>query len=162
MDDTDHIAPGYGAAGTRLFASLVEQAPDAVIFADRQGTIRVWNEAATRVFGFSAGEALGANLDIIIPESFRERHWTGYERALAERRTKYVGQALPTRAMKADGEMIYVELSFAIVLDDGGEAIGALAHARDITERFERDRAASRRMTDLERLVEELGGQPPP
>ncbi|GAB4331289.1 MAG: PAS domain S-box protein [Dehalococcoidia bacterium] len=142
-------------------ARLFDQAPDGIIFADVEGTIRAWNAAAERIFGFAPGDAIGQNLDIIIPEAFRERHWAGFERALAEKRTKYEGQALPTRATTASGDTIYVELSFAIVLDEEGEALGALAHARDITERFERDRAQRRRVAELERRIQELGGEVP-
>lgn len=63
-------------------ADLVHASPDAMILADRGGTIRVWNPAAQRVFGFTAEQAIGANLDIIIPERFREAHWTGFARAI--------------------------------------------------------------------------------
>lgn len=131
---------------------LVEQAPDGVIFADNAGTIVRWNAAAERIFGYPADEALGTSLDIIVPERFREAHWKGFERALADGETKYAGQVLPTRALRKDGTEIYVELSFAIVKGEGGEVLGALAHARDITERFERDRALRRRLRELERL----------
>ena len=135
-----------------LAALLIDQSPDAVIFADSGGIIRVWNTAAERVFGFSKRDALGAHLDIIIPERLREAHWRGYERALAERATKYAGQALPTKALRADGAQIYVELSFAIVLDANGNTLGALAQARDITERFEKERAERKRLQELEQL----------
>ena len=120
---------------------LIEQSPDAVIFADSAGMIRIWNAAAERIFGFTKNDALGANLNIIIPERLRDAHWRGFERALAERTTKYAGQALPTKAVRSDGSQIYVELTFAIVIDAGGEVLGALAHARDITKRFEKERA---------------------
>lgn len=136
-----------------LAAILVDQSPDAIIFADTQGTIRVWNEAATRVFGFAKDRALGANLDIIISERFRDAHWRGFERAIAAGVTQYVGQALPTRSARADGTQIYVELSFAIVLDGDGDVLGALAHARDITERFEKERADRKRMQELENAL---------
>ena len=129
---------------------IVEVAPDALIFADREGAIRVWNAAAERLFGFSAAEALGQSLDIIIPEAFRERHWTGFERALADGDTKYRGQVLPTRATRKGGGDFYVELSFSMPHGAGGEVIGALAQARDITERFERDRTMRRRLRELE------------
>ena len=62
-------------------------------------------------------DAVGQDLNIIIPESFQERHWTGYDRALAAGETKYRGQSLPTKARKADGTEFYVELSFEIVKD---------------------------------------------
>jgi PAS domain S-box-containing protein len=121
-----------------------------VIFADREGIVRVWNAGAERIFGFAATDAIGQNLDIIIPESLRDAHWQGYDRALAAGDTKYRGQSLPTKALKSDGSTIYVELSFAIVHGRDGAVIGALAHARDITERFERDRALRRRLRELE------------
>jgi PAS domain S-box-containing protein len=131
-------------------ALLVEQSPDAVVFADRDGIVRVWNAAAERIFGFSGGDAIGQDLNIIIPESLREAHWAGYDRALEAGDTKYRGQSLPTKALKADGSTIYVELSFAIVQGRDGGVTGALATARDITERFERDRTMRRRLRELE------------
>jgi len=123
-------------------ATLVhEQAPDAVIFAGTDGVIRLWNAAATAMFGHTREEAVGQSLDIIIPERFRESHWRAFDRALAEGATKYTGRALPTRPARRDGTTVYVELTFAILKDASGRAIGALAHARDITERFLRERA---------------------
>lgn len=132
---------------------LLDQGPDGVIFAGTDGVITYWNASAARIFGFSADEAIGKDLNIIIPEAFQERHWTAYDRALEEKATKYVGQSLPTKALKADGSEIYVELSFAIILNDAGEAVGALAQARDITERFNRDRESRRRLRELEAQV---------
>jgi len=139
-------------------AMLVEAAPDAVIFAGTDGVIQVWNPAAEAMFGHSAAEAIGQNLDIIIPEQFREAHWKGFDRALEAGDTKYRGQSLPTRATKAGGEAFYVELSFAIVKDASGAVVGALAHARDINERFEGDRANRRKMRELEAELKTLKG----
>ena len=132
-----------------LATLVVDQAPDAVIFASRDGVIQLWNAAATALFGHTRAEAIGKSLDIIIPERFRESHWRGFDRALADGTTKYSGRALPTRSARKDGATIYVELTFAVVKDAAGSVIGALALARDITERFLRERAereaASRR-----------------
>ncbi len=141
--------------------ALVEQSPDALIFADRAGLILLWNGAAERIFGYPGSRAIGQSLDIIVPEQFRDAHWTGYRRAIAEGETKYFGQAMPTRAVRAGGEEIYVELSFSIVRGEDGGVVGALAAARDITERWERDRAERRRVRDLEASLEELRGDPP-
>lgn len=69
------------------------------IFADREGIVRFWNAAAERIFGHSAASALGQTLDMIVPETLREAHWTGYDRALAAGETKYRGQSLPTKAV---------------------------------------------------------------
>ena len=141
-------------------AVLVHQAPDAMIYADLDGLIQAWNPAAERIFGHEATAAIGQNLDIIIPEPLRAAHWKGYDRALAAGDTKYRGQSLPTKALKADGSQFYVELSFSIIHASSGEVIGALAHARDITERFERDRATRRRLRELEGARGEGGSDP--
>ena len=132
-------------------AFLIEQSPDATIFADTGGVIRAWNPAAERIFGFAATEAVGQRLDIIIPESLREAHWRGFDRATSTGEMKYPGgEALPTKAVRRDGATIYVELSFGLVRGPDGAVTGAMAQARDITERFERDRATRRRLRDLE------------
>jgi PAS domain S-box-containing protein len=141
---------------------LVNQAPDSIIFADREGIIRSWNPASERIFGHSAADAIGQMLDIIIPESLREAHWQGYHRALAAGDTKYRGQSLPTKSMKRDGTQIYVELSFAIVHATDGAVIGAMAQARDITERFERDKLIRRRLRELEATQETAGASAEP
>jgi PAS domain S-box-containing protein len=133
---------------------LVEQSPDGVVFADKEGIIRVWNASAERIFGFTAGDAIGANLDIIIPERFRDAHWRGFERAIIERATKYAGKSMPTKAIRSDGTQIYVELSFSIILDANGDVLGALANARDITERFEKERADRKRLQELEKILD--------
>lgn len=135
---------------------IVDQSPDAVIFAGTDGVIQVWNEAASAMFGFTASDAIGKDLNIIIPEQFQETHWKGFDRALEAGETKYKGRALPTKALRAGGETFYVELSFAIIKDASGKAIGALAHARDINERFEQDRANRRHLRDLEAEVKTL------
>ncbi len=137
----------------QLARQLLDQAPDAMIFADREGTIVEWNTAAESIFGHSPEEALGQSLDIIVPERFREAHWRGFERALGEGDTQYRGQALPTRSMRKDGADIYVELTFAIVKDSEGSVVGALAHARDITERWAKEREQRQRLRDLEQRL---------
>jgi PAS domain S-box-containing protein len=135
---------------------LISQAPDAVIFADLDGIVREWNPAAERIFGYTSVEAVGQSLDLIVPERFREAHWTGYKRALAAGETKYSGQALPTRSVRKDGTTIYVELTFAVIHEPHGQVIGALAHARDITERWAREREQRQRAQDLERRLQEV------
>jgi PAS domain S-box-containing protein len=59
--------------------------------------------------------------------------------------------------MKRDGTQIYVELSFGIVHGPDGAVIGAMAEARDITERFERDKLTRRRLRELEAAQEAAG-----
>jgi PAS domain S-box-containing protein len=61
----------------QLLGAIVEQAPDAIIFADREGLIRVWNRGAQHLFGYAAAEVIGRTLDVIIPERLRLAHWMG-------------------------------------------------------------------------------------
>ena len=79
----EHETPG--AVDLVLYRAIVEQLPDAIVVADRAGLILVWNRAAASLFGFSATEAIGRSLDIIIPERFRAAHWEGFHRAAALR-----------------------------------------------------------------------------
>ncbi len=122
---------------------IIEQAADALIYADRNGIIERWNAAATQLFGFSAEEALRQNLDLIIPEHLRAAHWRAFDAALAAGHTRLQGRPTMTRALHKDGRKLYVEMSFALVTDADGGVLGSVAVARDATERYQRERAAS-------------------
>jgi PAS domain S-box-containing protein len=128
-------------SGSDIARLVLDQAPDAIIVAGTDGAILEWNSAAEQIFGHSREEAMGQSLDLIIPERFREAHWRAYDAALESGKTKLNGKAMPTRSMRKDGETIYVELSFGVVLDEAGASIGAMAVARDITEKFLAERA---------------------
>jgi PAS domain S-box-containing protein len=130
---------------------ILEQIADAVIFADDKGTIRRWNHAAAALFGYSAAEALGRNLELIIPEHLRAAHWRGFDAAMTNGIMKLQGRPTVTRAVHQSGRKIYVEMTFALVKDQGGAARGAVAVARDATERIEQQRAGARRETSEER-----------
>lgn len=119
-----------GVSQRTLFQAIVEQAPDAVIFADRDGAIRVWNRSAEIVFGYSAAEILGKSLDVIIPERLRSGHWEGFRKAIDSGQLKYAGRALTTRSAHKDGTKLYVDLSFGLVKNSAGVVIGALATGR--------------------------------
>lgn len=118
------------SADPELLRSIVEHAPDALIYADREGVIRVWNRAAESIFGYGAAEALGRSLDLVIPERLRGAHWAGYRAALASGRTKHAGRALTTRAVHKNGSKLYLDLSFSLVRDAAGAVVGALALGR--------------------------------
>ena len=130
--------------------ALVEQAPDAFIFADAQGAIRLWNARAEQIFGYAASEALGESLNIIIPERLRAAHWRGFDAALTTRQTKYAGRVLTTRSVHKDGRTLYVDLSFALIEDPSGNLLGVLAIARDSTERYLDHKALLARVEQLE------------
>ncbi len=133
-----------------VYRRIVEQTTDAIIFADRKGLIRIWNEGAQAVFGFSADEVLGESLDVIIPEELRKRHWEGYSNAIAAGGTKLGRRVLTTRSLHKDGSRRYVDLSFTIIVDDSGLAEGSLAIGRDVTERYLADKALRKKVAELE------------
>jgi PAS domain S-box-containing protein len=129
-----------------LAESILAQIADAVIHADDTGTIMRWNHAAAALFGYSAAEALGQNLDLIIPEHLRAAHWRGFEAAITNGVMNLQGRPTVTRATHQTGRKLYVEMTFAVVKGQaGGAARGAVAVARDVTERIEQQRADARR-----------------
>jgi PAS domain S-box-containing protein len=136
--------------GLAPFQNIVAQIPDAVIFADAGGVIRVWNGGAEAVFGFSAAEVVGGSLDIIIPERFRRAHWEAYGKAMASGHTRNGAQVRTTRAIHKDGRRLYVELSFGVVVDQAGAVLGSVAVGRDDTVRHSSDAALRARPADLD------------
>ena len=122
---------------------VIEQAAEAIIYANREGLIERWNAAAVAMFGYSAAEALGQNLDLMIPEHLRKGHWRGFDAAIASGKTRLGGRPTLTRGLHKSGQKLYVEMSFALVLDGTGAALGSVAVARDVTERVEREKAAA-------------------
>lgn len=113
-----------------LAESILAQCADAVIYADRAGVIRFWNAASEQLFGLSAEEAQGQSLDIIIPERLRPAHWTGYNRAMEQGKTRLNGRPTLTKALHKSGEAIYVEMSFAVVGGPTDGPVGSVAIAR--------------------------------
>lgn len=123
------------AIAASLHRRIVEAATEAVIFADGNNVIRMWNRGAEALFGFSADEAIGQSLDIIIPERFRAAHNAGLARAMASGQVRLAGRVMTTRSQHKDGRKLYVDLSFGLVKDDGGVPLGAFAIGRDVTAR---------------------------
>jgi len=122
---------------------VIEQAAEAIVYANREGVIERWNAAAAAMFGFSAAEALGQNLDLMIPEHLRKGHWRGFDAAIASGKTRLGGRPTLTRGLHKSGQKLYVEMSFALILDSAGAALCSVAVARDVTERVEREKAAA-------------------
>ena len=125
----------------QLCCAVIEQAPDALIFADHDGTIELSNARAEIIFGYAAGEVIGRSLDLIIPEDLRAAHWRGYHQAIALGHANSAGQALATRATHKLGSKLYVELAFGIICDPDKRVLGAVATGRDITQRYLAERA---------------------
>lgn len=125
--------------------AIVAEAPEAVVAVDRNGVIRLWNRGAEILFGYTAAEALGQGLDLIVPERFRAAHWSAFDRALESGRTSGGDRVRTTRSLHKDGRRLYVELSFGLVHDGSGGVVGAFAIGRDGTARHEAATAAASR-----------------
>ena len=135
-DAARHVSP--------LAELILEQTADAIIYSNRQGIIERWNKAATALFGYQCTEANGQSLDLIIPEELRAAHWRGFEAAVMRGATRLHGRPTLTRAEHKSGARLYVEMSFALVIDELGEVLGSVAMARDATDRVQRQKAAAK------------------
>ncbi len=135
---------------TCLSEQILTLAPDAIMFADRDGIIRLWNQGAERIFGCSAEKAIGQSLDLIIPEKLRERHWEGYRKTMATGETRYGTEMLAVPALHQNGSRMSTEFSIVLLQDDDGKPLGVAAIMRDITERRNQEKELRDRLAELE------------
>ena len=133
-----------------LAGYIVNSSSDAIMFADREGIIRLWNSGAERMFGFSAAEAVGQSLDLIIPENLRGRHWDGYGRVMESGSSRYSADLLSAPALRKDGTRISTEFSMVMVKDDAGMMLGVAAIIRDVSARWQREKELKDRIRLLE------------
>jgi len=138
----------------RLFRQIVEGSPDAIVFGDADGNIRLWNAGAEAIFGLTAADAVGRSMDLIIPERLRGRHWDGYRRVMATGTSRYgPGDLLAVPAVRKDGSSISVEFTIQMLKDEAGRITGLVAILRDVTKRFQREKELGRRLKELEAKV---------
>ena len=140
----------------KLAARIVEGAADATLFTDREGKIRLWNAGAERIFGWTAAEAVGRSMDLIIPERLRPRHWQNWDRVMETGVTRYATDVLAVPALRKDGAPLSIEFTIQLVRDDQGAIVGAGAVIRDVTARWNRDKELRKRLKELE---SQLGGK---
>jgi PAS domain S-box-containing protein len=137
---------------------IVDHAQDAMIFADRDGVIRLWNAGAEAIFGYRAEEAVGRTLDLIIPAPLRARHWAGYRQVMATGVTRYGREVLAVPARRKDGTRLSVEFTIILLRDAAGDLLGPAAILRDVTARWQRDKALKERLAALEAQVRGMHG----
>jgi len=134
-----------------LCQQIVEGTQEAIVFADRDGIIRLWNVGAEAMFGYSAAEAIGQSLDLIIPERQRGRHWEGYHKVMATGVTRYGKELLAVPAVQKDGTRISLEFTIVLLRDEAGQLLGTAALIRDVTTRWQQERMVKERLAALER-----------
>lgn len=137
MEDPADIArfPFDADAGERL-AAIVDSSFDAIVSKDLNSTIRTWNAAAEKLFGYSAEEAIGQSVLMLIPEHLRSEEEEIVSRVRAGQRV----ESFETVRRRKDGSLIAVSLTISPVRNAAGKIIGASKIARDITLTKENER----------------------
>ena len=134
----------------RHLAKVVESSDDAIISKDLNSTIISWNAAAERMFGYTAAEAIGRSIRMIIPDDrqFEE------DDVLARIRAGEAVTHYETIRLRKDGTPIPISLTVSPIYDDAGVVVGASKIARDITERSRLEAAAAEHAAITQKLAE--------
>jgi PAS domain S-box-containing protein len=138
-------------ASQRL-AAIVESSDDAIISKSLDGTIRTWNEAAERLFGYSAKEAIGQPVTMLFPPDHINEEVEIISRI---KRGEQVEHYETVRRRK-DGSLIDLSLTISPVRDDQGQVVGASKIARDISQRKRDEEALAKATAELARSRDEL------
>jgi PAS domain S-box-containing protein len=134
----------------RLFSAVVESSNDAIITKALDGTITGWNRAAERLFGYTAAEAVGSRIDIIVPP---DRH--DEVRTILDRigRGEAIKQYETSRVHK-DGKEVEISLAISPIRSAEGEIVGASKTARDIGESKRTQKALTQEIEERQRIFE--------
>ena len=127
-----------GRAGQSRFEQISATSPDGIMCADDTGTITFWNAAAERLFGFTAQEAVGSDIDIIVPPTMRGGHGRGLTRVAHGGAPRLVGTTVQLDAIRKDGTEFPIELSLSMWREHDLASFGAIF--RDMTERRENEK----------------------
>lgn len=114
----------------RVLRAIVEHAENAIVAKDRDGIIRAWNPAAERIFGYSAAEAVGHSILLVIPP---DRHHEEADIMARLRRGELI-RDFETLRQRRDGSFVEVELTISPILGAGDTLIGAVKIVSDLTE----------------------------
>ena len=117
---------------TSLLAAIVDSSDDAIISKDLNGTITTWNKGAARIFGYTAEEAIGRHITMLIPPDRLGEEATILERLKRGERVDH----FETVRLRKDGTQLDISLTISPVKDRDGHIVGASKVARDITERM--------------------------
>jgi PAS domain S-box-containing protein len=137
------------------FRNIASAAQDAVILIDNDGQVGFWNNAATKIFGYTSEEMMGKHLhSFIMPERYREEHVRGFEAFRLTGQGRFIEKTYEIEAKKKDGTEFPIELSLAsLKLKDKWNSIGIV---RDITARKRAEEELKRTVEELERSNKEL------
>ncbi len=131
-DRSDEIA--------RRLAAIVSSSDDAIVSKDLNGTVLTWNDAAERIFGYTAEQIIGRSIRVIIPADRQSEEDAVLESIRAGRRVDHFETVRQTR----DGRMIPISLTVSPILDADGRVVGASKIARDISDRKQAEALTTR------------------
>ncbi|MEO8520466.1 MAG: GAF domain-containing protein [Acidobacteriota bacterium] len=152
------VAQSHTTRAAQQLAAIVESSDDVILSKSLEGIITSWNGAAERMFGYTAAEAVGQPIFMIVPP---ERY--GEERGVLERVRAGQPVEMETERRRKDGSTVAISLMVSPVRDSQGRIVGASKIARDITarKRNEAERAElHRRLTTLVTASASLLGSP--
>lgn len=132
------------------FGALARNAGDGIVIVDPAGRIVFWNAAAERIFGHREADALGASLDLIIPQRYRERHWRGFETVMHTGVTRYGTDLLRVPALHKDGRPLSIAFTVCLLPGADGKPNAIAAFIRDETARWEEEKELRRRLAELQ------------
>ncbi len=115
------------------FERMAAATPGAVICADRHGCVTHWNGAAERLLGWTAAEAIGQTLEMIVPRELRAAHAAGFARLATAGDQAFAGRTVELPALRRDGTTFPAQITLSCWREDGAPAFGASIH--DITDR---------------------------
>jgi PAS domain S-box-containing protein len=98
----------------------------AIVIVDSTGIIRYWSGGAEKAFGHPAERAVGRSLDLIVPEEFRNAHWTGFRRAMAAGSAAIEGLASDFPVVAADGQTVTRQGKLTLLRGVAANTIGAM------------------------------------
>ena len=129
---------------------MLEAIGDALIVSDVEGKVIVWNAAAERLFGWTAAEAMGQSMEMIIPERLRKRHWEGYDKSMQTGQMRYAHDVLRVPAVDKAGRSLSIAFTVAMLYGPDGKVSAVASVIRDETARFNDERALRKRLAELE------------
>ena len=128
-----------------LYGAAVESSDDAILTKDLDGTITSWNPAAERLYGYSAEEAIGQSVELVVPDDHREELRTILRRLGDGERVQHI----ETIRRRRDGHRFPVSLTISPFIDASGRVVGASSIARDVTERRRAESQLAERTDEL-------------
>ena len=137
----------------RLLASIVESSNDAIIGKSLDGFIQSWNAAAERLFGYTAEQAIGQHISLVIPLDLIAEE----ARIIASLKAGQRIEHYETERVRSDGQRISVSLTISPIKDGSGNVIGASKIVRDITDRQRAERDRQNFVTLVENSTDFIG-----